>query len=423
MSPPTDTRLIVEKVARVSYGRLLAFLVSRFRDLQRAEDALSDALVTALDRWPKEGVPSSPEGWILTVAKRNLLMLSRHDRVEDAFARATLEAPLEDEEAPSTFPDERLRMLFLCAHASVEPSMRMPLMLQVVLGLEAKQIAAALLVSPSAMAQRLVRTKARLNGEEISFEIPSGDELESKLFSVLETIYAAYGLALDGIMITGAAAAEMREEALYLVELVVSLLPNEPEPMGLLALILFCESRSRARISDAGDFVPLHAQDTSRWNTAQILSAEQWLSRASSLRRPGPLQLEAAIQSAHSQRAATGVVPWWGIAELYSSLVSFAPTVGARVAQAIAVGESEGPSQGLRLLDALERDEPKRINSHQPFWVARAELSFRSQDFSLAKGSMIRAIGLSDRSEIRAYLIARAAYFDSRAVPRASVDD
>jgi RNA polymerase sigma-70 factor (ECF subfamily) len=403
-----------ERAARSSYGRLLAFLIARFGDVESAEDALASAFAAALETWPRTGVPASPEAWLMTAAKRNLLMGVRHQQVRDVFAEASRHAQPETTSEVASLPDKRLELLFACAHPVIDESARLPLMLQTILGLEARQIAPALLVSPTAMAQRLVRAKAALREEHVPFEIPSGTDREPRLFSVLEAIYAAYGLSLDGIAVAGDAASEMRGEALYLARLVADLMPQHPEPPGLVALILFCESRTRARISAEGAFVPLHSQDTAQWDRAQIAEAERLLAQASAFRSPGPFQLEAAIQSAHTQRAFTGRVPWAGIARLYEALTICAPTVGSRVGQAVAVGESEGPDAGLRLLAALEQTESKRLAAHQPFWVARAELLFRQGDVAPAIVSMERALGLSERTEIRAYLSERLREFRRR---------
>lgn len=403
-----------EAAARASYGRLLAFLAARFRDVESAEDALAEAFRSALRSWPRSGVPSSPEAWLLTAAKRNLQMAARHDKVRRAFAEAEQHVSEVDEEHGSReLPDERLELLFACAHPAIDESMHMPLMLQTVLGLEAKQIAAAVLVSPAAMAQRLVRTKAKLREEAVPFIIPSGDELEPRLFAVLEAIYAAYGLSWDGTSVVGEAASELREEALYLARLVSSLLPHEPEPMGLVALILFCEARANPREPVPARFVPLHERDATLWDRSQIAAAEELLWRASAHRRPGPLQLEAAIQSAHTQRAFTGTVPWAAIAQLYEALVACAPSIGAHVGRAVSVGESLGAPPGLHLLDLLERSESKRLASHQPFWVARAELAFRAGDVTAAATWMERAVGLSERKDVREYLLGRLTLIQS----------
>lgn len=396
-----------EHAARTSYGRLLATLVAQFRDLETAEDALAEAFAAALRTWPQTGVPASPEAWLTTAAKRNVLMRARHRKVQDGFATQEQEIVWPEVAEDTTFPDERLGLLFVCAHPALEDSIHVPLMLQTILGLEARQIAPALLVSPTAMAQRLVRAKAKLRADGVPFEVPSGEELGPRLSAVLEAIYAAYTLSLDGISVVGDAASDMRREALYLARLVATLMPQEPEPMGLVALILFCESRRKARLTAAGAFIPLHLQDATLWDRTQVFEAERLLRRASSYRRPGPLQLEAAIQSAHTQRAFTGSVPWAGIAQLYAALVTCAPSVGSRVGQAVAVAESQGADEGLLLLELLERDEPKRIATHQPFWVARAELQFRAGDRLGAMASMERAVGLSERAELRTYLLGR----------------
>jgi RNA polymerase sigma-70 factor, ECF subfamily len=398
-----------ERAARQSYGRLLAHLAWRWRDIAAAEDALAEAFAAALDHWPRTGVPDAPDAWLMTAAKRNLLQAARHQKVVDDPAYTVL---LPDENTPAPdpsgqpIPDDRLKLLFVCAHPAIDAAVRTPLMLQTVLGLDAQRIASAFLVSPAAMAQRLVRAKAKIARAGIRFEEPEARELPERTHAVLEAIYAAYTVGSDSAAAPDAAASDLTDEALYLADLAATLLPGQPEAAGLLALLLLCEARRGARFDETGAFVPLHQQDTARWHQPLIQRADQILWVAAARGAPGPFQLEAAIQAAHCHRAFTGgPVPWAGIAQLYAQLVAHAPTVGALVSQAVAVGESSSPGEGIALLDALAaRAEARTLDSYQPYWAARAHLLARAGRAPEARDSYTLAIGLTTLPAVRHHL-------------------
>lgn len=396
--------------ARDTYGRLVAYLAWRWNDLAAAEDALGDALLKALERWPRDGVPAQPEGWLLTVAHRVLLQSARHEGVvqrlaDDPVVRRLL--PREDDAAPEPFlqaqpiPDNRLRLMLVCAHPAIERSVRTPLMLQAVLGLDAQRIAAAFLVSPAAMAQRLVRAKQKIAQAGIRFEEPEPADLPQRTHALLEAVYAAYGLAWERLGGTD----ELAAEALYLAELCEALLPGDAEARGLRALLLFCESRRAARFVAGPDgserFVPLHEQDTARWDHAQIAQADALLREAAALGQLGPYQLEAAIQSAHAQRAVTGRVPWGGIVQLYEGLLQIAPTLGAHVGHAVALGTAQGAAQGLAALDGLPEAE---VRNHAPWWVARAHLLEQQRRWPEAAIALRHGMGLTEDPRLRAHL-------------------
>lgn len=404
-----DAHQAAEVAARASYGRLVAYLAARWRDLARAEDALGDSLVAALETWPRTGVPDKPEAWLLTVARRRLVDGARHVKVEaEALAdlRLVVDEAQEAMSAEAIFPDERLKLLFTCAHPAIDEAARTPLMLQTVLGLDAARIASAFLAAPAAMGQRLVRVKAKIRGAGIRFAIPEARELPARLEGVLEAIYAAYGSGWEDVAGGDPRRRGLAEEAIWLGRLVVKLLPDEPEARGLLALMLHCEARRGARRSETGAYVPLALQNIGLWSRAMIEEAEEILADAARVGRPGRFQLEAAIQSAHAQRAATGRTDWESIALLYEGLLRCAPTIGATVGYAAALGELRGPEAGLTALEAIPADV---IKTYQPYWALRAHLLKAVGRGDSAKEAYDRAMALSEDAAVREFLAGQVA--------------
>jgi predicted RNA polymerase sigma factor len=402
-------REAAERAARDSYGRLLAYLVARSREVAGAEDALGDALVAALEGWPQTGVPDRPEAWLLAVARRRLVDGARHARVESEAAPA-LRVMLEGAEAKATgtaeFPDERLKLMFVCAHPAVEETMRTPLMLQTVLGLDAARIASAFLVAPATMGQRLVREKAKIREAEIEWEIPDARALPARLGAVLDGIYAAYGSGWDDIAGADPRRRGLAEEAVSLGRLVPRLLPGEPEALGLLALMLHCEARRAGRRDGEGRYIPLARQDVARWSRALIEEAEALLEASARAGKPGRFQLEAAIQSVHAHRVVSGRTDWEAIALLYEGLLLCAPTIGARVGHAAAIAEARGAPAGLSALEALPLDA---VVGYQPYWALRAHLLSAIGRAGDARAAYDRAIGLSEDRAIRDFLVSQAA--------------
>src|SRR5580700_2402084 len=363
-----NTHRAMERVARESYGRLVAYLSSHTRDVASAEDALSNALVAALRAWPRDGVPLNPEAWLLTTARHALIDQMRHQQVALASEPTLLLLRESVTEAPVTaeFPDERLKLLFVCAHPAIDPAMHTPLMLQTVLGLDAARIAGAFLISAKTMGQRLVRAKTKIRDGGIRFEIPQDHELPQRLDAVLEAIYAAFGIGWDDMAGGDQRGRDLAEEAVWLARVLVQLMPDEAEVRGLLALMLHCEARRSARRGPKGQYVPLSEQDPKQWSLPLIEEAERHLADAAKQGRSGRFQLEAAIQSVHSERAHTGRTNWAVIALFYEQLVRISPVLGTRVGYAAAVAEAEAPEAGLAVLDPIA---PDAASHYQPYWA------------------------------------------------------
>lgn len=335
---------------------------------------LGDAFRSALENSPRTGVPQKPEAWLLTAARRRLIDNARHARVHADATAALLLAANEARNLANldtTFPDERLKLLFICAHPAIDAAARTPLMLQTVLGLDAARIASAFLMRPSAMGQRLSRAKAKIRDARIRFELPGPNELPSRVNTVLEAIYATYSSGWEDVGGADPRRKGLAVEALRLGRLIVRLMPAEPEAKGLLALMLHCEARRGARRTHRGFYVPLSEQDVTLWSKVIIVEAESHLSAAAQSGRMGRFQLEAAIQSAHALRLQTGGTDWETIALLYEGLVSIAPTIGALVSRAAAVAEARGAAAGWALLETIP-DET--IKDYQPYWAVAAYL-------------------------------------------------
>ena len=394
----------VESVARDSYGRLLAIIAARSYDLAAAEDALGDAFHAALETWPTAGIPDRPEAWLLTAARRKLIDGARHARIV-ADAIQTLIAMAQEAEqtidGDVVYPDERLKLLFLCAHPAIDVSVRTPLLLQTVLGLDAARIASAFLVQPTAMGQRLSRTKAKIRDARIKFDVPGSAELPLRLDAVLEAIYAAYGSGWDDVAGADARRNGLALEAIDLGRLLLQLMPAEPEAQGLLALMLYCESRRDARRGPSGEYVPLSDQDVLLWSRPMIAEADRLVVAASQAGRLGRFQFEAAIQSAHAQRSVTGITDWEAIAVMYEARVSLAPTIGAMVSHAAAVTEARGPAAGWELLETIPADA---VKSYQPYWALTAHLLKRMGRANEAGNAYSRAIGLCEDQSMREFL-------------------
>jgi RNA polymerase sigma-70 factor (ECF subfamily) len=351
-------------------------------------------------------VPQNPEAWLLTTARRSFIDLVRHRQVAEANepTLALLREKSKDMTLSPEFPDERLKLLFVCAHPAIDPAMHTPLMLQTVLGLDAVRVAHAFLVSPTTMGQRLVRAKTKIRDAGIQFEVPQERELPQRLDAVLEAIYAAFGIGWDDMTGVDQRGRDLAEEAIWLARVLLQLMPAEPEVRGLLALMLHCEARRAARRQADGRYVPLSEQDSHQWSLPLIEEAERLLAEASNRGRTGRFQIEAAIQSVHAERARSGRTEWVAIVLFYEQLVRISPTLGTRTGYAAAVAEAVGPEEGLAVLDGID---PEAVSDYQPYWAARAHLLQRLGKTSDAINAFDRAIGLAEDPAVRQFLLER----------------
>jgi len=394
-----------EATARRSYGKLVAFLAARTRDVAGAEDALADAFAAALVDWPRHGTPDNPEAWLMTAARRKQIDAVRRRQSGESAGdelRRIVEELDEAAASASAIPDDRLRLMFACAHPAIEPQIRAPLILQTILGFDATTIASAFLVAPAAMGQRLVRAKAKIRQAGIPFRVPERGELRERLEAVLDSIYAAFAEGWSDPAGTEARRRNLAEEAIFLGRLVATLLPEESEALGLLALMLHAEARRAARRDAAGDYVPLAQQDPAQWDQSAIDDAEQLLLAASHMNAIGRYQLEAAVQSAHVARRVSGRTDWEAIERLYDALAALTDSPVIAINRAVARAETRGAAAGMAALDEIAGDP--RLAEYQPYWAARAGLLARLGQNEAAAEAYRLAIGLEADPAVRRFL-------------------
>jgi RNA polymerase sigma-70 factor (ECF subfamily) len=415
-------RAAAERAARDSFGRLVAFVAPRAGDLAAAEDAVAEAFRAALETWPRRGIPDRPEAWLLTAARRAAGHARRRagtaGRALPDLARALDEAEEAAMQPASPFPDNRLRLLFACAHPAVDEAARTPLMLQAVLGLPAHRIASAFLTAPAAMSQRLVRAKAKVSA--MGFPEPAPEDVAARLPDVMDAVHAAFGAGWDDGP-GSEAARDLAAEAIWLAEALCLLLPGESEPKGLLAAMLYAAARTAARRDANGAYVPLGEQDTALWDRAMIARADallagagHWAGNGATLGAGragafGRFRCEAAIQAVHAERAHTGRTNHDALAVLYEALARLRPTVGVLVARAAAAAAAGNPALALDRLDALAG----AADGYQPYWAVRAH-ALAALGRPEAAAAYTRAIGLASDPALCAWLSARAAQASQR---------
>ncbi len=397
-----DADETLERAHRLWFGRLVGWLFRRTGDLQLAEDAVAAAFASAVTAWRSGGAPAAPEAWLRVAARNHAMSALRRDaRVSSASTEWLDELVAEPEPEPVDAIDERLSLMFVCAHPAIDPRMHAPLMLQAVLGVDAARVASVFLVPPATMGQRLSRAKQKIRDARLRYEVPAADEFPARFAAVGQAVYGAFGLADPVAGLAESRDESLRAEALHLSGVLTELLPAEPEAWGLRALLLHTEARRPGRVV-SGEFVPLARQDTALWSVARRREADACLARAGRLGRVGRFQLEAAISAVHSARAETGLTDWESIAVLYRGLLELAPSIGAAIGAASASFEIGDLAAARELLDALPAGA---VAEYQPYWVCRAHLLSAAADALGAAEAGRRAIGLTSDPAVRRHLI------------------
>jgi RNA polymerase sigma-70 factor, ECF subfamily len=389
----------IERVFRAEYGRAVAVLVRVFGDIGVAEDAVADAFTTAVERWPGDGMPPSPAGWIITTARRRAIdRLRREASRADRHAQAALLHAQSEPVEEGPVPDERLRLIFTCCHPALSRPAQVALTLRLIGGLGTAEIARAFLVPEPTMAQRLVRAKGKIRDAGIPYRVPPVAELEDRLESVLAVVYLVFNEGYAASSGTELVRAELCREAIRLGRVLAELMPGEPEVQGLLALMLLHESRRAARTTADGALVPLAEQDRSLWDFG-LVAEGQALVRACLLRnQPGPYQIQAAIGAVHGDARSAAATDWPQIVELYDQLLRYDTSPVVALNRAVAVAEVEGPVKALALVEALE------LGRYYLFHAIRADLLRRLGRGADAARAYEAAIELTDNAAQRDFL-------------------
>ena len=389
----------VEQVFREEYGRAVAVLVRRFGDIDVAEEAVQDAFVEALRRWPDSGIPPSPAGWIITTARNRAVdRLRREASRADRHAQAALLHAAAEPRDEGAVKDERLRLIFTCCHPALAPAAQVALTLRLLGGLTTTEIARAFLVPEVTMAQRIVRAKGKIRDAGIPYRVPAEEDLQARVRAVLAVIYLVFNegyTASSGELLIRE---DLATEAIRLGRIVAELMPREPEATGLLALMLLIHARRQARVGADGNLVLLADQDRSLWDRALVAEGQELVRRCLTINRPGPYQLQAAIQAVHSDADRAQETDWWQILQLYNQLMVVAPSPVVELNRAVAIAEVEGPDAALGLVDMLN------LEGYYLYHSIRADLLRRRGRDAEAALAYERALALTDNRAEREFL-------------------
>jgi RNA polymerase sigma-70 factor (ECF subfamily) len=387
----------VDRIFREEFGRSLAALVRVFGDIDVAEDAVQEAFETALARWPAEGLPANPGGWITTTARNRAIdRMRRESRGRDLLKEVAMRFPDERLDPASelvTVEDERLRLVFMCCHPALSQEAQVALTLRLLGGLSTGEVARSFLVAEATMGQRLTRAKRKIRLARIPYRVPDEHELPDRLRPVLAVIYLIYNAGMGA-----SGDSDLCAEGIRLARVLVALMPDEPEVSGLLALLLLAESRRPARVAPDGSLVLLAEQDRSQWNESLIAEGRAIIERCQIRTQPGPYQLQAAIAAVHAEAATAEQTDWPRIVALYDQLLAMAPTPVVALNRAVAIGEVDGPAAALGIVDELE------LEGYYPFHATRADLLQRLGREREAAAAYRRGAALAPTEAERAFL-------------------